>query len=228
MNRQHIFNEFVKFAQKDENYYTWGKPSQVGCIEDVMAYFGISCLELETHTKIMHQNNLNRLQEFVLKGATDDQVRMLHAISTQNASIPYNTPAVGSSGRVFVSMSMNSNRDADVELIRKGIEEGIKATGNEAYFLDLDDDNEDIKDKMFEQINACKFLVADFTHHITGVYYEAGYARGIGKTVIHTCRSDDMGGLHFDINSKRAVVWDNPDDLAEKLSHRIRYMHLGE
>ena len=49
------------------------------------------------------------------------------------------------------------------------------------YYLDLDAHNENISVKMFEETQICKFLVADFTYQNAGVYYESGYAKGIGK-----------------------------------------------
>lgn len=58
-------------------------------------------------------------------------------------------------------------------------------TKNKPYYLDLDSHNENIYDKMFEKIQSCKFLVADFTYQNESVYYEAGYAKSIGKTVIY-------------------------------------------
>ena len=75
---------------------------------------------------------------------------------------------------------------------------------------------------MFEEIQTCKFLVADFTYQNAGVYYEAGYAKGIGKTVIHICRSDEFCKLHFDVKQIQFVTWDNAEDLSQKLEKQIR------
>lgn len=38
MNAEMIFNEFAKYAESDDKYYTWGKH---GVIEDVLAWFNI-------------------------------------------------------------------------------------------------------------------------------------------------------------------------------------------
>ena len=85
------------------------------------------------------------------------------------------------------------------------------------YYLDLDAHNENISVKMFEETQSCKFLVSDFTYQNAGVYYESGYAKGIGKTVIHLCRSDEFANLHFDVKQIQLLVWSDVQELAAKL-----------
>jgi hypothetical protein len=67
-----------------------------------------------------------------------------------------------------------------------------------------------------------RFVVADYTGHRGGVYFEAGFAIGLGLTVIPTCRADDVSDLHFDIKHLNTLLWNNPAELADKLSKRIR------
>jgi hypothetical protein len=55
---------------------------------------------------------------------------------------------------------------------------------------------------MISQIRRSKFLIADFTGHRGGVYFEAGYAMGLGLPVFWTCRRDDLDKLHFGIRSE--------------------------
>ena len=45
---------------------------------------------------------------------------------------------------------------------------------------------ENINDKMLADIRRAQFVVADFTHHPNGVYFEAGFALGLAKLVIWT------------------------------------------
>ena len=84
------------------------------------------------------------------------------------------------------------------------------------YYLDLDAHNENISVKMFEETQICKFLVADFTYQNAGVYYESGCAKGIGKAVIHLCRSDEFANLHFDVKQIQFLVWSDVQELAAK------------
>jgi hypothetical protein len=59
-----------------------------------------------------------------------------------------------------------------------------------------------IGDEIISQIRRSKFLIADFTGHRGGVYFEAGLAMGLGLPVFWTCRRDDLDKLHFDIRSE--------------------------
>src|SRR6266436_6864511 len=63
-----------------------------------------------------------------------------------------------------------------------------------------------------------RFVVADYTGQANGVYFEAGFALGLGLTVIPTCRADEVPKLHFDIRHLNTLAWTKPADLALKLS----------
>ena len=55
-----------------------------------------------------------------------------------------------------------------------------------------------------------------------GAYYEAGYAAGLGKEVIHICNDIKFREEgHFDIKQKSAVLWKTEDEIAELLFKRI-------
>ncbi len=71
------------------------------------------------------------------------------------------------------------------------------------------------------EIRRSGLVVADFTGQRQGVYYEAGFARGIGITVIPTCREDETEKLHFDTRQYNHIVWKEPADLADQLHDRI-------
>lgn len=226
VNARLIFNEFAKMAQSDNEYYTWGNPSQIGVIEDTLAYFGLD-YTLASHSGMMHQKNLESLRNFLVHHASDEQLNLIREIATDGKSVPQMSPVSNSSGKVFVSMPMNKEKCSCVDDIRDGIRRGIESSGNAPYFLDLDAHNGNITLKMLDEIQACKFLVADFTTHNTGVYYEAGYATALGKTVIHTCNKRDFSGLHFDIKQTQTLSWDSADELASILKEHIIKSNLG-
>ncbi len=78
------------------------------------------------------------------------------------------------------------------------------------------------------QIRQSRFVISDLTDHNNGAYWEAGYAEGLGKPVIYTCRTDHFDspdiGAHFDTNHHLTVLW-HPDDMesaVEKLKATIR------
>ena len=226
MNRNLLFNELVKKAQSDRRYYVWGEPSQIGITEDLLAYFGID-YSFNLHSERMHQTNLELLKTFVLNEATDEQLKLIYDQVSHNKSIPQPNLEIENTGKVFVSMPMNKEKCKDVDEIRKGISKAVSNSGNEVYFLDLDAHNDNIFNKMMTEIVGCKFLIADFTSQNTGVYYEAGYAKALGKTVIYTCKNSDFGNVHFDIKQTQFVVWDDADDLTAKLFDQIKKSNLG-
>ena len=56
-----------------------------------------------------------------------------------------------------------------------------------------------------------------------GVYYEAGFAHGLGLEVIFSCRKGMVKDkLHFDTRQYYHIVWETPDDLRIGLLNRIR------
>jgi len=107
-----------------------------------------------------------------------------------------------------------------------------------AFRVDNKEHNNDITDEILAGIKACRFMVADLTGYRGGVYFEAGYARGLGKPVILTCRSDwlktvadNQGkivqeGVHFDLNHQNIIMWDDLDELKRRIINRIRFTIL--
>jgi len=82
--------------------------------------------------------------------------------------------------------------------------------------------NEKICDKIVAEIRTCQFLIADVTLQRAGVYFEAGFAMGLGRQVIWTCRDDDLKNVHFDTRQYNHIVWKEPGDLRMQLADRIK------
>ena len=75
-----------------------------------------------------------------------------------------------------------------------------------------------IDDHIRVSIRESRFVVADISTGNRGAYWESGFAEGLGKPVIYTCKKsvwDDKGDPnrpHFDTNHLHTIVWD-PDNL---------------
>lgn len=82
--------------------------------------------------------------------------------------------------------------------------------------------NEKICDKILAEIRQSQLVVADFTHHKAGVYFEAGFALALGRLVIWTCREDAIKDAHFDTRQYPHVVWREAADLRARLADRIQ------
>ena len=111
------------------------------------------------------------------------------------------------------------------------IEPAISRAGYEPKIMYEHNDghNNRIDDEMLALIRRSRFLVADFTHGDNGmrggVYYEAGYAEGLGLPVICTCRKDmaDENKIHFDNRQSNFILWEESklEDLAKAIQMRI-------
>src|SRR5262249_1382556 len=71
------------------------------------------------------------------------------------------------------------------------------------------------------EIRRSAFLVADFTEHRQNVYFETGFAIGLARQVVWTCRKDQIKDLHFDIRQYNCIDWKDAADLAKRLQVRI-------
>jgi len=125
----------------------------------------------------------------------------------------------GQPGRCFVAMAFDPTLNDVYEM---GIQLAIKECGFEPVRVDKVEHNEKICDRILAEIRKAKFLVADFTLHRKGVYFEAGFAMAHGIPVIFSCRSDELEKTHFDTRQYNHIVWETAQELKTKLSDRIR------
>ncbi|MDO8721143.1 MAG: hypothetical protein Q7J31_02825 [Syntrophales bacterium] len=99
----------------------------------------------------------------------------------------------------------------------------ILDAGYKPHRVDQREHNEKIDDEIIAQIRRSRFLLADFTGHRGGVYFEAGFAKGLNLEVIWTCRDDDLENLHFDIRQYNCITWSPAQlpDFKKKIKNRI-------
>ena len=128
------------------------------------------------------------------------------------------------SAQCFVAMWFNETVDG---IYSRGFEPAVHLAGYRALRIDKKPDLNKIDDEIIAEIRRSRFLIADFTHGKDGarggVYFEAGYALGIGIPVIYTCRSDMFDHLHFDTRQYHHIEWqeDEIDRFCKNLSDRI-------
>jgi nucleoside 2-deoxyribosyltransferase len=105
----------------------------------------------------------------------------------------------------------------------KAIDYGIRQAGYDAVRIDQKQHNNKIDDEIIAGIRRSKLLVADFTGHRGGVYFEAGLAMGIGLPVIWLCRHDHLKEVHFDTRQYNFIVWETHklEELSKALQNRI-------
>ena len=126
------------------------------------------------------------------------------------------------SSQAFVAMWFD---DTMTNAYDQGIKPAIENAGYNSLRIDQKEHANKIDDEIIAEIRRSRFLVADFTQGSDGarggVYYEAGFAHGLDRTVIFTCRQDAVETLHFDTNHYNHIVWTEPEELRDKLQNRI-------
>jgi nucleoside 2-deoxyribosyltransferase len=124
--------------------------------------------------------------------------------------------------QAFVAMWFN---ELTSEAYINGIEPALIGTGYKPVRIDKKEHNNKIDDEIIAEIRRSRFLVADFTCESKnvrgGVYYEAGFAQGLGIPVIWTCKDTSLADLHFDTRQYSHLVWKAPADLLVQLRNRI-------
>ena len=126
------------------------------------------------------------------------------------------------SSQGFVAMWFDESMK---ELYDGAIALAIREAGYDPVRIDSKEHNNKIDDEIIAEIRRSRFVVSDFTQGEAGarggVYYEAGFAHGLGLPVIFTCRADVMDKIHFDTRQYNHIVWSTPEELRERLSKRI-------
>ena len=130
--------------------------------------------------------------------------------------------------QAFVAMWFDETM---TDAYEKGMEPAIREAGYTPQRIDKKEHINKIDDEIIAEIRRSRFLIADFTQGHGGarggVYYESGFAKGLGLPSIFTCRKDCMEELHFDTEHYNHIVWTVPEDLRKKLKNRILTV-LGE
>ena len=124
------------------------------------------------------------------------------------------------SNQAFVAMWFGSALD---NIYDEGIKPAVEASGYKPFRIDRKPHNNNIVNEIIAEIRRSRFLIADFTHDESGirggVYYEAGFAHGLGLPVIFTCRKGT--NVHFDTDQLFRIIWDDAKDLTNKLKNHI-------
>lgn len=124
----------------------------------------------------------------------------------------------------FVAMWFDDSMNQAYE---EGTKKAVEECGYKALRIDKKPDVNKIDDEIIAEIRRSRFVVADFTHDkekgVRGaVFYEAGFAYGLGLEVIYSCRKGLEKELNFDTRQYHHILWETPDDLCKQLRDRIR------
>lgn len=108
-----------------------------------------------------------------------------------------------------VFMAMKFGEEELNNIVEKVFRPAVKQTGFELKVLSDDPKAGLIDDRLRVELRRCRFLLADVTHKNLGAYWEAGFAEGLGKPVIYTCKREVFTEVsHFDTNHLLTIMWD--------------------
>ena len=132
------------------------------------------------------------------------------------------------STQAFIAMWFG---DAMDEVYENGIKSALDEMGYTPNRIDKKPHNKKICDEIIADIRKSRFIIADFTcppiketdlfNIRGGVYFEAGFAMGLGIPVIWSCRKDAIDSLHFDTRQYNHIIWEDVADLKKQLMERI-------
>jgi hypothetical protein len=218
---------------------------------DKSDYFGFKVTIDKTDVFYNNQQTADRIPSLLLIGAAwalhnEELTHLLRYLEeeqliSQRINSPYVSVIVSAKGFAHIdrlkyaeSKSMQGFcamwfDDSVSNLWEKAIEPAIGNAGYQPLRIDKKEHVNRIDDEIFADIRRSRFVVADFTHGEAGVrggvYFEAGFAQGLGLPVIWTCRSDMLSEakLHFDIRQYNFLEWSDEtlDEFKDRLQKRI-------
>jgi len=105
------------------------------------------------------------------------------------------------------------------------VKDGVEKCGVIAERIDEVLSNEPITKRMLEAIDSAEFVVVDLSNARPNVYYEAGYAQGLGKTPVYVARKGTE--IPFDLKDYPVILYSNLRDLKASLGERLRAIRSG-
>jgi len=190
------------YIRKNDSWLTWG-----WCVNDTELYEILKYLQTApARIELTHDGSVEKQ----LYKISPHGWKRLEEINEQNKA----------SAQGFVAMWFDKTME---DIYFSTISEGISEAGYKPHKVDQREHNDKIDDEIISQIRRSRFILADFTGHRGGVYYEAGFARGLGLEVIWTCNADDLDNLHFDIRQYNCIIWEKTKltDFKSKIKNRI-------
>ena len=119
----------------------------------------------------------------------------------------------------FIAMAIDPD-NPELEDRLNAIKEGATRCGIQAERVDEVQSNERITDRILESIKKAEFVIVDITNSKPNVFYEAGYAQGIGKIPIFIGKEGTK--IEFDVQDYPVILFKNMTQLKNKLEERLR------
>jgi hypothetical protein len=160
---------------------------------------------------IKYSDRVERSQYEVLNRIPSDLVRLAHDVIALAARIQASTS-------VFAIMAFNG----DLKLL-DAYDTFQEACGEFSYQCAKIDDASEVErivPAIIDRIKRSAFVIADLTEQRPNVYFELGFAQGLGKAHIVTAYKGTT--LPFDVHDVPTIFWESQKQLKEQLRERIQ------
>jgi hypothetical protein len=155
------------------------------------------------------KNDLEENEDDVYVKLTAEGKRIAEALSKGRNTIL--RPKASSLKSVFIACAFGHS-DVD-DLYNLHLLPACKNLGYEAIRVDMTEPHQTITEKIMSGINEAACVIADLTYARPSVYFEIGYAVGLGIPLVTTCRQDHFRGeeddqrVHFDLQQYKISFW---------------------
>lgn len=113
--------------------------------------------------------------------------------------------------QVFIAMTLNPRRmesdDAELVAVKEALVGAVADAGYRPMFMGDLVHGDRIDDRILVELQRSRLVLVDTTGHNANVVFEAGYALGLGRTVLWTCKDGDHQNQGFDIRQYRRILW---------------------
>lgn len=179
---------------------------------DPVADFSVTCChndeEAEFYLKSLVERNLIRRQSGDFWLITSGGWDLLEQLRKSGRT----------SSRVFVAMPFDPSMN---KVFDEGIAPAIVECGYRPERVDRQEFTNRIDDEIVARLRDARFVVADYTGQKAGVYFEAGFGLGAGKTVVSICQKEELSALHFDTRQYNMIDYSDVTELRTRLKNRI-------
>jgi hypothetical protein len=105
------------------------------------------------------------------------------------------------------------------DLFDYGITTAVRAAGLLCERIDKQAFTGDVLDRLKQQIQTSRIVVADLTDSNPNVFLEVGYAWGLGKPTVLMSREGSE--LKFDVKGQRCLTYSRIKEAEEKLTQEL-------
>jgi len=170
----------------------------------------------------------SRGEVFVRKGTKILRATSLESVR-ENSARKTAPCMAGREVTIFVAMSFREEEEPALVDYFRAMQNAAKETMLPITVkrVDVIEGDYEISQRIMEEIDKAQIVLVDFTLNSRNVYFELGYARGVGKRIIQATRKGTS--LEFDIRNWRTIFYRNATELEEKLMPELKsaYQEVG-